>query len=439
MSEPVDQPRIRKRSELGRAKPRVSAEALTASVAEEAAKVFGEADTSAAKVAQPSAYPVGFAGSGDGVDENISAFTDALNKAGFGVTLLQTAAWGRAQRDLVRAWLISKDLSRVPACLVELVAPAKAKEVAVPMPSRIDPLPSKMDVSIFEPLSDALQKQGLLYTANVIALWSDLQRDVVRCWLEQGSLEEDRPAILVRPVTTVDGSVVVTKFEPRPAPVVKAADVKPTWPTGAGLAKTPVPEGSGLAKTTAKPAPAVPKVSPADNRENLPASWGGKPEIRAPKSVTESQEYNRFIETVLQAVDMDAEFDDLRKHLEVGEHKDKYPVVYDALDKAESMAFRASGLHANALLEHERLRLDQKEVDADLWNQAMNFLETEAKKTRIKDVEATIAELFPDEWRRGKMRMKRSELAIQRTQEFKELWSSKVRSLRTMLETMRRA
>ena len=147
--------------------------------------------------------------------------------------------------------------------------------------------------------------------------------------------------------------------------------------------------------------------------------------------------------------------------LEVGDNRRDFATVYEALDKAEGRALRAHGLWANARIEHEKLRLDQDEVDADLWKQARVSLESEKveddeepeeapdgkksnkvvkrkKNITLDDVKARIVEMYPDEWRGGRLRLEKSKLACERCERFSDLWSQKVRSLNTMLSSVRK-
>jgi len=163
-------------------------------------------------------------------------------------------------------------------------------------------------------------------------------------------------------------------------------------------------------------------------------------------------------------MNIDREYEELEQLLEVGDNRRDYATVYEALDKAERRALRAHGIWAAARLEHERLKLDQAEVDASLWKQAREALEmaqpeeepteeeptkeTKGKKEKKPaarrkmitnlDVESKIAELFPDEWRGGKLRLERSKITVERCERFSELWSQKVRSLNTMLSSVRK-
>jgi hypothetical protein len=177
--------------------------------------------------------------------------------------------------------------------------------------------------------------------------------------------------------------------------------------------------------------------------------------------VSDSADYNRLVTTILKELDLDSEYAELERALEVGDNRRDYATVYEALDKAERRALRAHGVWANAKLEHEKLRLDQEEVNANLWKQAKTALEAmpaeeedeepieEGKKAPKKakarrkmitngDVEAKIAEMFPDEWRGGRMRLERSKIAVERCERFADLWQQKVRSLNTMLSSVRK-
>lgn len=208
--------------------------------------------------------------------------------------------------------------------------------------------------------------------------------------------------------------------------------------SGKELAQNVLSDPAPASPATAQPEPKGKDIPMA--KVDLPEAWGGPPEkpVTPPPPVAVSTEYERFIETVMREVDLDAEFDRLLPHLEVGEQRKDYAAVYEALDKAERRAFDANGLWINARMEYERLKLDQREVDAALYRLAFDTLEKAGKKTRIADVDAQIAEMYPDEWRSSKVRLKRAELAVERVESFAKLWSSKVASLRAMVDNVRR-
>jgi hypothetical protein len=349
-------PKLRKRSEAGKAKPETfKVEGLNGFVAH-----TGEA------APEPpgtliDGFPRGFAGAGRGADEDIAKFCATLRECGFVVTLVEAAKWGPEGRNVVRKWLTTRNMNNLPIVL--------ASSKRVPDPAQ-----------------------------NVL---SDPAVDAPK--VEPARLDAEKTA---KPKTQLRG---------------RASD------PGVTVAHVDLENG----KRTE-----LHEASKALAEEVAKEEAGPPPKPPAPAVV--STEYEAFIETIMREVDLDQEFARLLPHLEVGEQRKDYAAVYDALDRAERRAFDANGLWINARMEYERLKLDQKEVDAVLYRQAMVALEKAEKKTRLADVDAEIATLFPDEWRNGKLRLKRAELATERVESFAKLWNSKVASLRSLLDNVRR-
>ena len=299
----------------------------------------------------------GFAGAGQGLDEDIGEFVRAVNAVGFSVSLVEAAQWGTVVRDDVRRWLASEraDLSKIPLCLAGKKTEGTAPR-GTPAPGGIAALP-------------VLVAHEMSYSDHPV-------------------LADHGPR------------------ESAPARVPKKRDA--------------VPEKQEHER---------------DAEEVFRDPDENRPLPRAPEV---SDQYATFIETVLAEVDLEAEYTELEAALEVGEERRDYTTINAEVDKAQRRAQRANHLWGNVVVEHERLKLDQKEVDADLWKRAMAKLEAEGSKTRIADVDAKIAEMFPDEWREGKLRVKKSEIAVERAKSFQERWSSRERALVAMLQAVRK-
>ncbi len=167
-------------------------------------------------------------------------------------------------------------------------------------------------------------------------------------------------------------------------------------------------------------------------RSSLPSS------ATTPQVASESPEYDQLIETVLREMNLEHEYGELEQVLEIGAERRDYTTVNEHVDKGGLRAWRAQKLAAQAEVEYERLKLDQKEVDADLWRQATEALEKQDAKTRIADVEAQIMKMFPDEWRGGKLRLKRAEVTRDLMLGFAKTWSQRVESLKAMLVSVRK-
>jgi hypothetical protein len=394
--------------------------------------------------------------------ENISDFVLSLKKAGYEkVTLILAAGWGPEKRIYVQRWLVTKNPATFPPYLEGLGG------ARVP-PEALEP--SRKDLEALEELRRALMAKGVHPLFNSVRTWTPLQQSVSRAWLEQGADLAKVPEFLekyvVKPMTpaasamlreSADAAMAATSWKPEPLVGVKKES--PGANVAGRSAGNDVPlresrvdgnrdEPTPLADR-APGASAPARVTIPMKKEDLPETWGGPPEHprEPPKQapfVSESEDFNRLVETVLREIDIDREYDELEALLEVGDNRREYVVVYEALDKAERRALRAHGVWANARLEYERLKLDQEEVDADLWHQASAELEAEKdegkrkKAITIDDVKSRVASKFPDEWRGGRMRMEKAKLAVERCERFSELWAQKVRSLNTMLGSVRK-
>jgi hypothetical protein len=201
------------------------------------------------------------------------------------------------------------------------------------------------------------------------------------------------------------------------------------------------------------------KPAPVDRS---PPKREQRDEPKLENRVSDSPDFNRLVETVLKELDLESEYAELEALLEIGDNRRDFATLMEEVDKADRRALRANALWANAVIVYEGLKLDQREVDAHLWSDAKKALEEEeqdedpeeptadgkkpvkrrkaAKKTLTNaDVDAKIAELYPDEWRGGKMRLKRAELAVERTEAFSKRWAERVKSLNTMLASCRKS
>jgi hypothetical protein len=408
MDEEQEQPRLRKRSEVSRAR-------RDAASAQQALSVATPIKEEPLK--ERAVDPKFELAMREGADENISAFVEVLNalldaaKLRVRVSLVVAAGWGVDRRREVRAWMRAPKFPPP-----EIILSAVAKEA----PPKAEPpkAPAKQPEKQ-EPVVDAEWLMLRLKSARVdvpivdVQAWRRMAVDVVITWLDQGARKEEKPEILDKYGTILTRAAPEEFGLSSPKTVLEAADA----------------HKDEISKA----------LKEEIERMEHPKSGRPEREEKPPeRPASESDDYNRLIESVLREVDLGAEYDELEKNLEVGAERTQYGVIYEALDKAEGRARRAFSLAANAKIEHERVRLDQKEVDAELHRRAMEKLREDGDKTRIADVEAKIAELFPDEWRSGKMRVKRSEVSVEMCQKLGELWTQKVRSLQVMLSNVRK-
>ena len=295
------------------------------------------------------------------------------------------------------------------------------------------PVPSPME-NISEFVLE-LKAQGIDVSLVTAAQWGPAARKEVTEWLRvDGSA---MPAVI---------RALVTEAIPTTKEMEKSGEVPATFADFPPRAHVDLP-------VVAKPYEAPPA-------RTIPMPAQSSPAVEP--MVSDSPDYNRLVTTILKEMDLDTEYEELENALEVGDNRRDYATVYEALDKAERRALRAHALWANAKIEHEKLKLDQDEVNATLWKQAKAALEAapadeedeeevieEGKKPKKKapkrrkmitigDVEAEIATMFPDEWRGGKLRVEKSKVTVERCERFADLWSQKVRSLNTMVGNVRR-
>jgi hypothetical protein len=408
MDEEQEQPRLRKRSEVSRARRDAASAQQALPVA-----VPPKEEPPKERAVDPKFDAKLELAMREGADENISAFVEVLNalldaaKLRVRVSLVVAAGWGVDRRREVRAWMLAPKFPPPEVILSAVVkdAPPRAKEEAPKSPAKAA---AKQEEPVFDHagLKRRLSKEaGVDVPVVDVEAWRQMARDIVITWLDQGARKSEKPEILEK------YGVMLTRSEPEEF--------------GLSSPKTVAQASEALKKEIEKTE--HPKSGRPEREEKPPE-----------RPASESDDYNRLIESVLREVDLGAEYDELERNLEVGAERTQYGVIYEALDKAEGRARRAFSLAANAKIEHERVRLDQKEVDAELHRRAMEKLREDGDKTRIADVEAKIAELFPDEWRSGKMRVKRSEVSVEMCQKLGELWTQKVRSLQVMLSNVRR-
>ena len=347
-------------------------------------------------------FPAGFAGAGTGLDEDIGAFVRAVKAEGFAVTLVQAAQWGTETRNEVRRWLTTKNRASLPACLAPMVTDHDESKTAGVVPGGAASSPQAS-------ASPSLADRGPAESAPARA-----KKDA-RAALDVA----EKKGETVEPVNTV---IEVRRGDGSHADTVKTVSAE----TQRAFTEAMKPQ--------APPAPverrnAEPELGSDEEEEDA------KP---PPKPAEMSDQYARFITTVMEELDMEAEYNELEPALEIGDDRRDYTTLNAEVDRADKRAWRAMKIWGQAAAAHERLKLDQKEVDADLWKRAMTRLEKEGGKTRIADVDAKIAELFPDEWRAGKSRVKNSEIAVELAKGFADRWNQRARALSGMLGACRK-
>jgi hypothetical protein len=419
----MNNPPLRKRSEIGRAKTPATAAQQVLGRAEESFTEF-ETETAAQIAPAPA-------------EENISEFVTSLEMEGIKVSLIDAAGWGTAKRQAVRDWLKTKDPC---VCVPEFLQPYFGKKEE----TLLSPAPQHNLRAIWQRLFDF----GLDITQVQVAAFKPLQLDVIQAWFDQGALGDARPEFLDPYVSALKQSVA----SPPPKPLAQrmAEGIAQVRAERAAQVETqPVAQTKGLE--------APPRERPSEAR--IPVDRGSVRDI----TVSESEDYNRLVETILKELDLDREYAELEALLEVGDNRRDYATLNEQVDKADRRALQANALWGNAVIMHEKLKLDQQEVDASLWREATEALEKSAPveeaeepeldadgKKRKKaaaprkkpitnvDVEAKLRELYPDEWREGKLRVKKSELTVERCRQFSERWSNRCRALAGMLAACRK-
>ena len=150
------------------------------------------------------------------------------------------------------------------------------------------------------------------------------------------------------------------------------------------------------------------------------------------------------IVTSVYAIDAHRDYQDLEQTLEVGEERSSYGVLVKHLDKAESRARRAHALYLGAKLELARWEFDSKKVVGAMRARATEKLEAEKsagdrkKAITNADVEATMADEFPDEWAAQELTRVRLKGVCEHLETLAELWKSRCRTLGTLLSNLRK-
>jgi hypothetical protein len=154
-------------------------------------------------------------------------------------------------------------------------------------------------------------------------------------------------------------------------------------------------------------------------------------------------DFERIVEATFK-VDAFADYDDLEKHLEVGDQRGDYGTLREHLDKAEARARRAHKLYLGAKIELVNWEADSRKVMAAMREKARVQLEDEkADGTRRKvlsqsDVVDRVADLYPDEWKAQEVRRAKMKGVVDDMEHLTKRWDAKCVDLRTLLETLRK-
>lgn len=155
--------------------------------------------------------------------------------------------------------------------------------------------------------------------------------------------------------------------------------------------------------------------------------------------------YDRIV-TRMVPEDPEGDYEELERKLRLRTspaHRAEASEIQDALDEAASNAWRAHKLHIGARLAHEVCEADAKVKLAPMRDAATLALQDEklkgvrSKQITDGDVEAKMAELYPDEWRSISVDRLRSRKAVDKFEEFARLWGSRAQALQAELMTSR--
>lgn len=193
---------------------------------------------------------------------------------------------------------------------------------------------------------------------------------------------------------------------------------------------------------------------PADHEVPLFEDSDGRPEgFQEPKL---HRGFACIIES-MHVLDPEAEYKRLRDALKLGDaaRNDKGK-LREALDNAEDNARAAHLLYCAAVIEADRYDIDATPVFGKMWGDAVEQLEkhehledeeeeTSGKRKRAKarknitneDVRAKAAAMYPDQWRRHHIGVKKVKLMVEHVKELADQWQSRCKSLNTLLGTAR--
>jgi hypothetical protein len=174
----------------------------------------------------------------------------------------------------------------------------------------------------------------------------------------------------------------------------------------------------------------------------LPASplhWGN---ANKPEPATLEPGFAKIVEK-LHVDDPEGTYDRLERELTIGIKRTDYGTVMKHLDRAERNARLAHRLWQDASVAFKRWELDSEVTWAAMRSQANRSLQSEKDKgLRSKmitdaDVESRLATIFPDEWRAQQHERNRNKALVASMENLAEMWSSRCRSLQTILSKQR--
>jgi hypothetical protein len=160
----------------------------------------------------------------------------------------------------------------------------------------------------------------------------------------------------------------------------------------------------------------------------------------APKKTPEPPALARVVEQVfLKNTDVDGIYERLEKNLMLGDgRRTERGFVLKALDEAAKNHRDAHRLYITSKALQEDWERDNSVHFATLRSEANKILQSEKESGRRNksitdaDIEAKMAELFPDEWRSQETRRARLKLVVESMKSLVESWEMEHRTLNTM-------
>lgn len=183
--------------------------------------------------------------------------------------------------------------------------------------------------------------------------------------------------------------------------------------------------------------PSAAPMRPNEIDAAIASSSGDKPDLHPA--------YGRIVRTMF-AFDPDKIFDELNEKRRFGKPiKDMgYLELAEALDDAARMHRNASLLFADAQVKRAQFESDCEAIAGDMRTQASNALKREkdekgGKQITNGDVEARMASMFPDEYRRQNVLKAKIKATVGQLEDDVKWWELRRREIDTMLRECRKA
>jgi hypothetical protein len=160
-------------------------------------------------------------------------------------------------------------------------------------------------------------------------------------------------------------------------------------------------------------------------------------------TVTSIKEDARKIIRSIFEIDLWPSWERINKQLSSGEKRNDYATVQKHLDEGEEMARLAHQVFVNFKIEFRQFEIDSEIAHAPMRDEANAILQAEKKGgERNKaitdaDVNAKMAELHPDAFRRYTIEKAKFELAVAHAEKMTKIWNDRTRDLNTNFGKMR--